>query len=104
MQDPETGKLVLDKQALLKEYQFFARARELGVLKPSLLGTDWSIWHRTVTSKQVGLWVGGSWQVAEWQDQYGLSDADVQDLATRCCRRARRASRGSPSRTRWCTW
>ena len=80
MQDPETGKLVLDKEALLKEYQFFARARELGVLKPSLLGTDWSIWHRTVTSKQVGLWVGGSWQVAEWQDQYGLSDADVQDL------------------------
>ena len=80
MQDPATGKLVLDKEALLKEYQFFARARELGVLKPSLLGTDWSIWHRTVTGKQVGFWVGGSWQVAEWQDQYGLSDADVQDL------------------------
>ena len=37
MQDPETGKLVLDKQALLKEYEFFARAsQELGVLKPSL--------------------------------------------------------------------
>ncbi|QIA27768.1 extracellular solute-binding protein [Thermaerobacter sp. PB12/4term] len=80
MQDPATGKLVLDQEALLKEYRFFARARELGVLKPSLLGTDWSIWHRTVTGKQVGLFVGGSWQVAEWQDQYGLTDADVQDL------------------------
>ena len=81
LQDPDTGKLVLDKQALLKEYQFFARAtRELGVMKPSLLGTDWSIWHRTVTGKQVGLFVGGSWQVAEWQDQYGLKEQDVQDL------------------------
>jgi len=81
MQDPETGKLVLDKQALLKEYEFFARAsQELGVMKPSLLGTEWPIWHRAVTGKQVAMWVGGSWMVAEWKDQYGLTDEDVADL------------------------
>lgn len=81
LQDPSTGKLVLDKQALLKEYEFFARAsQELGVMRPSLLGTDWSIWHRAVSAKKVGFFVGGSWQVAVWKDQYGLADEGMQDL------------------------
>ncbi|MFO7248183.1 MAG: extracellular solute-binding protein [Bacillota bacterium] len=81
MYDAESGKLVLDRQALLNEYRFFARAaQEDKVMRPTLIGTDWSIWHRTVMGQKVGFFHGGSWQVAEWKDKYGLTDDKMRDL------------------------
>lgn len=81
LQDPATGKLVLDKQALLNEYRFFARAAQQDkVMRPTLIGTDWTIWHRTVMGQKVGFFHGGSWQVAEWKDKYGLTEDKMSDL------------------------
>jgi len=55
--DVATGKLVFDEVAGLKYYQFFYDA-------------DWSLWHGTITDGKVLFWVGGTWQWAEWAEQY----------------------------------
>jgi len=67
--DSATGKLVLDKTARQKYYQFFYDAvQKYGSM--GCLGLDWAeAWHPGVTGK-VLFWVGGTWQWAEWAELY----------------------------------
>ncbi|QQM30002.1 extracellular solute-binding protein [Martelella lutilitoris] len=74
MVDPETGKLVLDRQALTDMYQFFVDAADMGVVSSTHLGTTWDDWHQAVSSDQVGIWHGGTWHKAEWEAKWGLED------------------------------
>jgi inositol-phosphate transport system substrate-binding protein len=75
--DSATGKLVLDKTARLKYYQFFYDAvQKYGSM--GCLGLSWSeAWHPGVTGN-VLFWVGGTWQWAEWAELY-LKDLGGED-------------------------
>jgi len=66
------GRLLLDKTAMAEFYQFFVDAVELGVISKNHIGTPWDQWHGALTSGQVGMWQGGTWQYAEWTGKYGL--------------------------------
>ena len=69
--DSATGKLVFDKTAGLKYYQFFYDAvQTYGSM--GCLGLGWSeAWHPGVSSEgRVLFWVGGTWQWAEWAEIY----------------------------------
>jgi inositol-phosphate transport system substrate-binding protein len=68
--DPEQDKLVLVKDALLKWYQFQRRVVEEGITPEGYIGTDWAIWHDTVTHNKVLFWNGGLWQWADWAVNY----------------------------------
>lgn len=77
MQDSATGKLILDKEALLKEYRFFHdTVYKYKTTLPNLIGTEWNIWHKTVTSGQAFINQAGTWTVAEWMAQHNLSEED----------------------------
>jgi len=66
------GRLLLDKTAMSAFYQFFVDAVELGVIGKNHIGTPWDQWHGSLTSGQVGMWQGGTWQFAEWTGKYKL--------------------------------
>jgi len=67
--DPTSGKLVFDKAAGLKYYKFFYdAAQNYGSMGG--LGVGWSNWHTAITNGEVLFWVGGSWQWAEWAEEY----------------------------------
>jgi len=66
------GRLLLDKTAMAAFYQFFVDAVEMGVVSKNHIGTPWDQWHGALTSGQVGMWQGGTWQFAEWTDKYGM--------------------------------
>jgi len=68
--DSATGKLVFDKIAGLKYYQFFYDAvQKYGSM--GCLGLGWSeAWHPGVSGGNVLFWVGGTWQWAEWAEIY----------------------------------
>ena len=68
--DPATGKMVFDKEAFLKYYQFFYDAAQTyGVTE--VLGVGWGdTWHPSVSGGKVLFWVGGTWQWAEWAELY----------------------------------
>ena len=72
--DPETGKLVLDKQAMQDFYQFFADAVADGVVSSIYLGLPWDTWHGSVAAGKYGAWHGGSWHYAQWTRQSGMTD------------------------------
>nr|WP_210287958.1 extracellular solute-binding protein [Martelella radicis] len=74
MVDPETGKIVLDRQALTDMYQFFVDAADMGVVSSTHLGSTWDDWHQAVSSDQAGIWHGGTWHKAEWEAKWGLED------------------------------
>lgn len=81
MQDPETGKLILDEQALLKKYQFFHdTVSTYETTVNNLIGTGWDIWHRNVTNKEAFFSQGGTWMVAEWKDKYNLTEEDWESM------------------------
>jgi inositol-phosphate transport system substrate-binding protein len=68
--DAETGKLVFDTEAGLKYYQFFERGLTGGGAH-SFLTADWGgSYHPSVSGSEVLFWAGGSWQWAEWADQW----------------------------------
>ena len=68
--DSATGKLVFDKTAGLKYYQFFYDAvQEYGSM--ACLGLGWSKeWNPGVSEGKVLFWVGGIWQWAEWEEKF----------------------------------
>ncbi len=79
LQDPDTGKLVLDKKALKCVYQFFWDAtQEYKVTKTDLIGTEWKIIHETVSSGRALFFNGGTWNWAEWRDKYLPNEADPE--------------------------
>lgn len=74
MTDKDSGKLVLDKQALTDMYQFFVDAVAKGVVPATYLGTTWDTWHDAVAHDQAGAWHGGTWHKSEWEAKWGLKD------------------------------
>ncbi len=73
MLDQTTGKLVLDQKALLAYYKFFHDAVfKYGVTSKNHIGTEWSNWHKAVSSGRVGIWHGGTWQQSEWAGMIGI--------------------------------
>lgn len=67
-QDPDTGKLVLDKDAALKTLQLlYKMAQEDKVLPETMIGTDWRTIHSDFVNGRVLFWFGGTWHWAEWQ-------------------------------------
>lgn len=76
--DADSGKLVFDKEAGLKYYQFFERGLT-GDGAHSFLTADWGgSYHPSVSGGKVLFWGGGAWQWAEWASQW-TADKGGQD-------------------------
>ncbi len=68
LQDPETGKLVLDKKAMLKTLQLLYQMAQVDKVLPSdMIGTSWRKIHSDFVNGRVLFWFGGTWHWAEWQ-------------------------------------
>lgn len=72
MQDPKTGKLVLVKEALLKQFKFhYDTVFTFETTPKNFIGTEWKVWHETVSAgNKVLFWNGGTWHWAEWTQKY----------------------------------
>ena len=75
--DEEENSMVIDEDALEQWYEFQRELVERGVTPRNFIGTDWSIWHDTVSRGNVLFWNGGIWHWAEWASEY------VEDLGGR---------------------
>lgn len=67
--DPETGKLVLDTQAMTEFYQFFVDAVDAGVTRQNHIGTDWNVWYNEVASGKAAFWHGGTWHFGRYASE-----------------------------------
>jgi inositol-phosphate transport system substrate-binding protein len=74
LQDPETGKLVLDRAAMTAFYQFFADAVAAGVTRKTHIGTDWDQWYAEVATGKALFWHGGTWHYANYTGVQGNTD------------------------------
>lgn len=74
LQDPDTGKLVLDKAAMEEMYQFFVDAVAAGVTRKNHIGTDWAQWYSEVANGKAALWHGGTWHYARYTGPEGNED------------------------------
>lgn len=74
LQDPETGKLVLDKEAMQAMYQFFVDAVEAGVTRKNHIGTEWGQWYNEVANGKAAIWHGGTWHYARYTGKEGNED------------------------------
>jgi inositol-phosphate transport system substrate-binding protein len=70
----EDGKLVFDKAAMTRFYQFFVDAVAAGVTKKNHIGMPGDQWWAEVASGKAGLWHGGTWHYARLVNQEGLTD------------------------------
>ncbi len=76
--DAEADKLVVTQDALEQWYAFQRRVVEEGITPENFIGTEWSIWHSTVSAGEVLFWNGGIWQWADWATNY-VADKGGQD-------------------------
>ncbi|MEQ9627355.1 MAG: extracellular solute-binding protein, partial [Roseitalea porphyridii] len=74
LMDSETGKLILDKQAMTDFYQFFVDAVEAKVTRKNHIGTEWDQWYAEVAAGKAALWHGGTWHYARYTGKEGLDD------------------------------
>lgn len=80
MQDPESGKLVLVKDALEKHYQLHYNAVRTDKITPeNLINSEFRQWHETVTSGKVLFYNAGTWSWKEWQTTYKQPEQDLWD-------------------------
>lgn len=64
--DPETGKLVFDRQAMTDFYQFFVDAVEAGVVRKNHLGMESNQWYAETSLGKVAFWHGGTWHYGRY--------------------------------------
>ena len=76
--DEAADKLVVSQGALEQWYGFQRRVVEEGITPENYIGTDFSIWHTTVSAGDVLFWNGGIWQWADWAANY-VADKGGQD-------------------------
>ncbi len=67
--DAETGKLLLDKQAMEEFYQFFVDAVEAGITRKNHIGTDWGQWYNEVANGKAATWHGGTWHYGRYAQE-----------------------------------
>src|SRR5690606_9623755 len=68
------GKLVFDKAAMSRFYQWFVDLVDAGVTKKNHIGMDSNQWWAEVASGKAGIWHGGTWHYARYVNQEGLTD------------------------------
>ena len=66
----DSGKLLFDKAAAEKWFDFQRRVVTEGITPEKYIGTEGKIWHETVTSGQVLFFNGGVWNFADWVKNY----------------------------------
>ena len=74
MDDPKSGKLVFDKAAMARFYQFFVDAVSAGVTRKNHIGTPVDQWFTEVATGKAGIWHGGTWNYARYVGQEGLKN------------------------------
>lgn len=75
LQDPETGQLIYDVEAGRGAFSMLHRMAEDGVFAASdVLNMAWPDFHRETSTGNVLFWSGGTWNWADWRENY------VQDL------------------------
>lgn len=80
MQDKESGKLVLVRDALEKHFQLHFDAVKTHKITPeNFLGSDFRQWHETVTAGKVMFYNAGTWTWAEWQKVYKVPEQQQWD-------------------------
>ncbi len=67
--DPESGKLIFDRQAMTDFYQFFADAADAGVVRRTHLGMDGNQWYREVANGKAAFWHGGTWHYGRYETE-----------------------------------
>jgi inositol-phosphate transport system substrate-binding protein len=70
----ENGKLVFDKEAMRKFYQYFVDLVDAGVTKKNHIGMPGDQWWAEVAAGKAGIWHGGTWHYARYVNQEGLTD------------------------------
>jgi len=70
MYDKDSDKLVIVKDALERWYAFQRECVTSGITPDKYIGTEWKIWHDTVTHDKALFWNGGIWQWADWAKNY----------------------------------
>jgi len=68
--DTATGKLVFNKAAALRYYRWLRAGVDTGVIERDRLNGDWNRFMQPVTDGRVLFWSGGTWQWAEWEQQW----------------------------------
>jgi inositol-phosphate transport system substrate-binding protein len=80
MQDKESGKLVLVKDALAKHFQLHYDVTKTHKITPdNLVGSQFRQWHETVTAGKVLFYNAGTWTWKEWQTTYKVPEQDLWD-------------------------
>jgi inositol-phosphate transport system substrate-binding protein len=80
MQDPDSGKLVLTKDALEKFFQMHFDAVKTHKITPeNFIGMDGKIWHETVTQGKVLFANAGTWTWADWIKTYKVPEQQQWD-------------------------
>jgi len=70
--DAQTGKLVFNKAAALRYYRWLRAAVDAGVVEKDRINSDWNRFHQPITDGdgKVLFWSGGTWNWAEWEQQW----------------------------------
>jgi inositol-phosphate transport system substrate-binding protein len=68
--DASTGKLVFTREGALRYFRWLRTAVDAGVLERNRLDGDWNRFHQTVTDGKVLFFSGGTWNWAEWDQQW----------------------------------
>jgi len=75
--NPETGRLILNKPAMLEFYRWHARQVEREVIPPE--PPPWKTIHSTfVEGKTFSTWASHVGTPAEWKEKYGLTDEALE--------------------------
>lgn len=77
--DPETGKLVLDRRAVLETLRLFARLAAEGLTPRGMTSWPWPSVHRAFAVEgSAGVQItGGMWNWNEWQRDFGHPEEDL---------------------------
>jgi inositol-phosphate transport system substrate-binding protein len=70
--EAKSGKLVFNKAAALRYYRWLRAGVDAGVIEKDRINNDWNRFHQPITDGdgKVLFWSGGTWNWAEWTQQW----------------------------------
>ena len=73
--DARAGKLVFNKAAALRYYRWLRAGVDAGIVERDRINSDWNRFHQPITDGdgKVLFWSGGTWNWAEWTQQWTAS-------------------------------